>query len=570
MYLGINGFSHDASACLVDEDGKIVVAVEEERFTGNKHETRFPVESIRSCLKIAGITTRDLKGVGFGWKPETFLFQRILFSNLFLYPVELSLLKKNIKKYLAIISLKKVFEKEIGRLSPGVRVSYYRHHKAHVASAFYASSFDDAAFLTLDGRGELESGTWGLVEDNQIIQKGSIKHPDSVGNLYVAIGNFCGFPTFHKAGTVMALAAFGRPTYIEQFKELVRIDLSKDKNFLTLNREYIDCTSGDGVPKKKMEELFKVQMLGNGQKPTQIHLDIAATLQFVVQNFILDLLNKIHNQTGKENLVLSGGVCLNSVTNGLIKERTPFKSFFIQPAAHDAGLSLGTAYLMLNEGKKKKLGQEMKTACLGPSYTDNEILEELSKSKEVSYSKSMNIKKDGARLISEGKKIAWFQGRLEFGPRALGSRSILADARDENMVNILNRIKSRESFRPFAISILENKSSEWLVRATRSPFMLLVDYVKDFLKTKVPSAQHVDGSVRVQTVGEDNDPVYYGLIREFENLTGVPMVINTSFNIKGKPIVNTPRQAIESFLEVDLDALLIGSYVVVRAKPLLV
>ncbi len=564
MYLGINGFSHDASACLIDESGRIVAAVEEERFTGKKHEDRFPVESIKYCLKAAGISAKDLKGIGYAWKPSLLLFQRIFLSNLLSYPVQFFYIKKNFKKYLNALSIKKVFEREIGELSAGVNVSYYKHHTAHVASAFYASSFTDAAFLTLDGRGESETGTWGFVEGTKIVQKGSIHHPDSVGNLYVGIGHFCGFPTFHKAGTVMAFAALGKPTYKTQFEKLVKIDLSKSNGFIAINRDYMDCSSGVAIPKKRMEELFGVSIIEKGAKPTQAHYDIAATLQFVVQNFILDLLNKIQKETGKDNLVMAGGVCLNSVTNGLIKEKTSFKNFFIQPAAHDAGLSLGAAYLLLHKNKEEKIQQEMKTACLGPSYTDEEILSELSVSKGISYLKIDNIAKEAAKLISENKKIAWFQGRLEFGPRALGARSILADAQMKENVDELNRIKARESFRPFAISILEEKATEWLIRGTKSPYMLLVDYVKDSHKEKVPSAQHVDGSVRVQTVNGAENGMYYDLIKEFEKITGVPMIINTSFNIKGLPIVNTPKDALQAFAEVELDALIIGPYLVTK------
>ncbi len=564
MYLGINAFSHDASACLINNEGKILAAVEEERFTGNKHESRFPTESIKYCLETAGITSRDLRGVGYGWKPSLLLFQRILLSNLFLYPVSSFFIRKNFKKYLSTLSLKETFEKEIGSLAAGVEVSYYKHHQAHVASAFYASPFKDVAYLTLDGRGEWETGTWGVIENNKIIQKGSIHHPNSIGNLYVAVGHFCGFPTFNKAGTVMALTALGKPTYLTEFKELIQIDLSKHSDFVTLNRGYIDCTSGEGVPKKEMEKLFRIPVAEKGVKPTQAHLDIAATLQFVVENFILDLLNKIHKETGKENLVMAGGVCLNSVANGQIKEKTPFKNFFIQPAAHDAGLSLGAAYLLLHQNKKDKVEHEMKTACLGPSYTDEEILSQLSIDREISYVKVSDIASKTAELISQGKKVAWFQGRLEFGPRALGSRSILADARDKNTADQLNKIKSRESFRPFAISILEEKSTEWLVRAIKSPFMLLVDFVKDGLKEKVPAAQHVDGSVRVQTVNKEEGGLYYDLITEFYRITGAPLIINTSFNIKGKPIINSPKEALEAFKIVELDVLAIGSFLVTK------
>ncbi len=564
MYLGINGHSHDASAALIDEKGNIIVAVEEERFTGIKHESKFPVQSIKFCLEKAGITTKELRGVGYSWSPSKLLFSRIMWSNLIDYPVSFKIIRKNLTKLRRTLSIKKKFEELVGPLSDGISISYFKHHESHTASAFYASPFNNAAFLTLDGRGELETGTWGTVNQTEISKMGYINFPNSLGNLYVAIGHFCGYPTFHKAGTVMALAAFGTPKYQEEFKRLISIDLSKDSNFFTINREYIDCSTGDGVPKKEMEILFNIQILPQGSEPTQKHKDIAATLQFVVQNFIIDLLNKIQKETGQENIVMSGGVCLNSVTNGMIREKTTFKDFFIQPAAHDAGLSIGSAYLMLYKNKTSKGSHEMKTACLGPSYTDGEIESFLKENNSVSFKKVESIEKEVARLINDGKKIAWFQGRMEFGPRALGCRSILADARNANIVSELNKIKSREAFRPFAISILEEKATEWLIRGTRSPFMLLVDYVKKNLKDKVPAAQHVDGSVRVQTVNKKDNGIYYNLINEFYKLTNVPMVINTSFNIKGLPIARTPDDAIKAFIAVKLDVLAMGNFIITK------
>lgn len=564
MYLGINGYSHDASAALIDETGNIVAAIEEERFTGVKHESRFPVQSIKFCLEKAGITTVELKGVGYSWNPSTLFFYRIMWSNLIDYPVSFKIIRKNITKLKNTLGIKNKFEELVGPLSDDVSVSYFKHHESHVASAFYASSFKSAAFLTLDGRGELETGTWGTIKGTKMNKMGNINFPNSLGNLYVAIGHFCGYPTFHKAGTVMALAALGTPKYQEEFRNLISVDLSKNTNFFTINRKYIDCSTGDGVPKKEMETLFGIPILPQGYEPTQKHKDIAATLQFVVQNFILDLLNKIQRETGQENLVMSGGVCLNSVTNGMIKEKTVFKDFFIQPAAHDAGLSIGSAYLMLHKDKDSKISPEMKTACLGSSCTDEEIEKVLRDNNLISFRKVRDIEKEAARLINEGKKIAWFQGRMEFGPRALGCRSILADARSANMVGELNKIKSRESFRPFAISVLEEKASEWLVRGNKSPFMLLVDYVKENLKDRVSAAQHVDGSVRVQTVNKEDNGIYYDLINEFYRLTNVPMIINTSFNIKGQPIVRTPEDALKAFIEVKLDALAIGNFIVTK------
>jgi len=564
MYLGINGFSHDAGACIIDEKGKIIAAVEEERFTGNKHESRFPTESIKYCLKEAKITTLQLKGVGYAWKPSSLLFQRILLSNLFSYRVPLANIKKSFKKFLNGINLKKTFEKEIGPLQKDIKISYFKHHHAHVGSAFFASHFNEAAFLTLDGRGEMETGTWGTVEGTKITKKGSIKYPDSLGNFYVAIGHFCGFPSFFKAGTVMALAAMGKPKYEKEFNEIIKIDLTKNSNFIKLNKDYIDCTSGDGIPKKSMEELFKIPIRNPNEELKQEYKDIAATMQKIVQDFILDLLTKIYENTKKDYLVLSGGVCLNSVTNGLIKERTPFKDFFIQPAAHDAGLCIGAAYLMLHSNKTNKISPEMKSASLGPSYTDKEILVSIKEFKEIKYEKKEKISRIAAQLVSKGYKIGWFNGRLEFGPRALGNRSILADPRRQETVRELNIIKNRESFRPFAVSIIKEETEKWMKRGTTSPFMLLVDYVKDNLKKKVPAAQHYDGSVRIQTVTKNENGIYYDLIDEFYKITHIPMIINTSFNIEGKPIVRTPKEAIEAFLKVDLDALCIGNYLVTK------
>jgi len=566
MYLGINTYSHDSSACLIDENGKIIAAVEEERFTGKKHESAFPVHSINFCLKQAGITSNDLRGIGYAWHPRELLLKRIIKEYIFEYQVPWTVFKSSITKFWNALFLKRDFERHIGKLSSNVVVRYFKHHQAHVASTFYASGFDEATFFTLDGRGEYEVGTWGIVGyQNGIVQKGSLHHPSSLGNLWGAISEYCGFtPGWQKAGTTMAFAALGTPKYMKEFEQVITFDPSKDSDWLTFDMKYFDNRDGAGHVTSAFEELIGVKKCEHG-KDTQVHRDVAASLQAFTEKVIVGKLSEIQKRTGKTKLVMAGGVCLNSVTNAKVLEETPFKDLFIQPASHDAGLSIGSAYLLQQEFNTGKKPEAMKNAYLGPEYSDEEI-EKVLKLSGLEYRKEEAVHETVADLLNQGNVIGWFQGRMEYGPRALGSRSILASTVGINMITRLNTIKHRESFRPFAISLLEDNRKNWLTQGHISPFMLIVDSIQEGLREKVPAAQHIDGTVRTQTINRHDNGLYYWLLEKYYDMSGIPLFINTSFNIKGQPIVRTPEQALEAFKEVDIDALAIGSFLVTKKK----
>lgn len=564
MYLGVNSYSHDSSACLIDDNGKIIAAVEEERFTGKKHETVFPVNSIKYCLAKAGITSEDLKGIAIAWHPREMLLNRMIREFVFEYPVPWTVFKNSLRKFWKSLFLKRDIEKCIGKLDPNIAVRYYKHHHAHAASAFYASGFEEATFFTLDGRGEYDVGIWGKAGYKDGIQEiGSLHHPNSLGNLWGVVGEYCGFvPGWAKAGTTMAFAALGKPTQMDKFEKMIKFEPQKDSNWLTFDTTYFDNRDGAGHVTPAFEELFGEKSCEHG-KDKQVHRDTAATLQAFTEKVILEKLSEIYKKTHVSKLVMAGGVCLNSVANALILEISPFKDMFIQPASHDAGLSIGCAYLLQQEFNLGKVPEKMEHAYLGPEYGDDEIFGALQFfQNKISYARTDSVAVEVAKFLHEGNVVAWFQGRIEYGPRALGSRSILAPAVDNAMTGKLNKIKSRESFRPFAISIIEEKKNDWLIHGYKSPFMLIVESIKPELRDKVPAAQHIDGSVRTQTVNEKANSLYYTLLKEYECLSGIPLFINTSFNIKGKPIVLTPKDAIDAFLGSDIEILAIGPYLV--------
>jgi carbamoyltransferase len=566
MYLGINAFVHDASAAIVDEDGKIIAAVEEERFTRKKQESRFPIESIKYCLKEAGVTINELDGVGFGWNPKLFLFQRIIWNGWFRFPASTSARMDNwmvLKQMQAVPStLKELFGFDASKVS----FRYFRHHACHAASAYYASPFEHAAFLTLDGQGEAEAITWGTCKGGGIKKLGQGYLPNSIGKVHSATCRFLGFYGAEKNGTAMALAAFGQPRYIDIFRKIIKPAENEKSLAIKVDASYFDfaSTAETVMASSKFQEAFGVPPRKTEDEITQTHKDIAASLQQRTEEIIIELLKRLHNITGETNLVLSGGVALNSVLNGKIERISAFEDVFIQPAASDAGLSLGAAYMLAQEHRSSsKLSYPMESVALGPMFSNEEYKAALGAS-NLSYEKLMekDLIQKTAQFLADGKVVAWFQGRLEFGPRALGHRSLLGDARRKDMTDLLNKVKRREKFRPFAISILKEKASLVLENITDSPFMLMVDTVKSDWREKIPSAEHIDRSVRIQTLTQAGDGAYYDLVKEFDRLTGVPLIINTSLNVKGEPIVCSPQEAINTFKESEIDVLVLGNYLV--------
>jgi carbamoyltransferase len=564
MFLGINSFVHDASATLVGPDGGIIAAIEEERFTRKKREGRFPIESIRACLQIAGASFADISGIAFPWHPRALLLERLFWSNMLQYPVRPTVLRTNAELLVRVLRVSSELKRHFGKAHhPEVR--YFRHHLAHAASAYYPSPFDEATYLTLDGRGELESMTWGRCRRAQIDQIGRVFFPHSIGKFYSAVCRFLGFHAAEKDGTVMALAGCGEPRFLEQFQQVLRIDPQRGLHGIRLSTRYFDLQDL-ALPSAAMEQLLGIKVRQPGEPITQTHKDIAASLQHVTQDAIIHILRELHRITKAPDLVFAGGVALNSVVNGMILERTPFRQVFIQPAAHDGGLSLGAALLLAHERRESKASCCMQSAALGPEYTQNEIRSALGAAgaTPLCVEEPRNLAHEIARRLVDGEIVALFRGRMEFGPRALGNRSILADPRDAGIQHRLNTIKGREPFRPFAAAILQECADQWLCRATESPFMLLVDHFRPDVRDRVPGVQHSDGTVRIQTVRAETDPFLHDVIQTFLRLTGVPLVLNTSFNVRGEPLACSPIDAVRTFLGGGIDSMAIGGYLVTR------
>lgn len=557
MFIGINAFFHDASCALVDEDGKVIAAAEEERFTRKKKESRFPVEAIKYCLNQA--RGAKLSGIAFGWDPTIFLTQRILLTNLIRVPAGISIIKENIHHWQEMRSVPEKIRNLLGIQGKGVPFRFFPHHLCHAASAYFASGFSDTAFLTLDGYGEIESMTWGIAQGTRLTKLGKQAFPDSVGKVYSGTCRFLGFNGAEKDGTVMALAAFGEPRFIDIFRKI--LTLSTDGLRVQVDRRYFDLRD-TSLPKQFLSQELGVAPRLPRDAIRPVHQDIAASLQKRFEEVVIEMLNRLHHLTKKENLVLAGGVALNSVLNGKLDEVSPFKKIFIQPAANDSGLSLGAAYLMAQSFRTAKLTHaKLLDIALGPAFSDYECQVKLNEY-GLHFAKPESVAHEAARMLMDGKIVAWFQGQMEFGPRALGHRSLLADARNPNAVVRLNEIKQREGFRPFAISILETEAPFVLRHVRNSPFMLLVDTLLPSWKDKVPSAQHVDGSVRVQTLNFRRDKQFFKLVEAFYRLTNVPLILNTSLNRKGEPIALSPDDAIKAFLNSSIDALVLGPFIV--------
>jgi len=562
-YLGINAFCHHSGATIVDESGVVLAAVEEERFSRKKGEDRFPGDAIRYCLGVSGDRTTELAGVAFGWSPHHLFFGRVLRSHLIEYPVGLATIGGTIGQLRNMLALRPRFVREIGPLHGDCRLMSYRHHVAHAASAYFSSPFDEAAFLTVDGRGERDSITWGIARGAHLKQLGAFHFPHSIGKLYSAICRYLGFDGVEKDGTVMALAAHGKPSLTKQFRQLASWKSDGGLGQFRLNVNYFDLADVAG-PSKRMEYLFGMPARRRHDVLTDFHRDVAATLQHFVEETLISLTRRIHEITKLDRLVMAGGVALNSVANGLVVEHSGFRSVFVQPAAHDGGLSLGAAQLLVARKRIDKPDWRMQSAALGPEFSDTYIEREISKYPDVHVQKANDPARAAALRIASGEIVGWFQGRMEFGPRALGQRCLLADPRNAEIKNRLNRIKGRETFRPFAAAMLSEHRNKWLQAGAQSPFMLLVDHIRAELRNQVPGVLHVDNSVRVQTVEAATLPLFYSLIDEFYGLSQVPLVLSTSLNVNGEPIACTPSDAIRVLLETSIDALVIGPYLLTR------
>jgi carbamoyltransferase len=639
MYiLGINAYHGDAAAVLI-KDGRIVAAVEEERFNRVKHCAGFPAESVRYCLRAAGIGIEDVAHVGVSRDPSAHLHKKILFAasraaqqsrqwavgsgqsaesrrqkavgtirigeegigelgkrgtgkgeeenrskreegngsngqkrGLGIF----AQVKDRLNNAAKVRDLKDDLARALGASQGSLRAQFHNieHHRAHLASSFYVSPFDQAALLSIDGFGDFVSTMWAVGEGNSIKVLDQVEYPHSTGIVYTATTQFLGFPHYGDEGKVMGLAPYGKPRYIEEFRDLIR---TEERGQFRLNLDYfrhhaegVDMTWDQGSP--VIGRIFSdefVRTFGRAREPgaplTDREHDIAASLQLRLEEVGFHVLNHLHAETGLTDLGLSGGVAYNSVMNGKILLNTPFRRVYVQPAAGDSGTALGVCYEIHHGILKKSRGEVMLGAYTGPEFTSEEIQAELQISdlRFETYSDT-ELTARAAQDIAAGLVVGWFQGRMEFGPRALGNRSIVVDPRRAEMKDVLNdRIKKREPFRPFAPSVLEERTADYFEQSHPAPTMLMVYQVRRERRAEIPAVTHVDGSGRLQTVSREVNPRYYQLISDFNELTGVPVVLNTSFN-ENEPIVCTPREAINCFLKTRMDVLDLGNEAVRR------
>jgi len=554
--LGISCFYHDSAACLL-KDGAAVAASSEERFNRQKCSAVFPIQAVNFCLQKAGMTINDIDHIGFYEKP--FLkFYRVILSHLRAYPFSFKNFLETLPHWLAErLVMPLVYENELGFKG---RPFFIKHHLSHAASSFLVSPFDEAAILTADSVGEWATMAYGIGRGNQIKILKEMNYPDSLGLLYTAFTTYLGFKANEGEGKVMGLAGYGRPIYLDKINKIVKVfpdgSFNIDQSFFGFNR-------GTRMYSAKFLKLFGRQR-EEGRQIEQRHEDIAASLQKFTEDALINICRKLHDELKIDKLCLAGGLFLNCVANSRIMDETPFKQVFIQPAAGDSGGALGAAAYIHYSVLKNKRSYLMQEAYLGPEFSANQIRRVLSNEglsfKELAEG---DLTKYVAQKISQGKIIGWFQGRMEFGPRALGNRSILADPRNPGMKDLLNsKVKKRESFRPYAPAILEERVGDFFEAKQFSPFMLLAARVRQDKIDIVPAITHIDGSARVQTVSRRINPRFWDLINEFDKITGVPLVINTSFNVKGEPIVCSPQEALNVFLKSQMDILVLGDFMV--------
>jgi carbamoyltransferase len=559
--LGINAFHGDASAALL-ANGQLVAAVEEERFNRIKHWAGFPAEAIKCCLRE--IDPPDLAHVAISRDPKAHLWRKLL-----RVAASPRILRGAASR--AANSLK------IGRAGfslPGAsapKIHHVEHHRSHLASAFFASPFEEAAVVSIDGFGDYSSAMWAVGRENNLKIQSSVRFPHSLGLFYTAFTQFLGFPKYGDEYKMMGLSAYGEPRFVKEVRDVVKVvddQIRLNLDYFIHHTTGVEMTWSGGEPtigavySPKMIEAFgKARVPRSELEPR--HADLAASVQAVLEECYFAFLNTIYQRTKQKKLCLAGGVALNCVANGMIFEKTPFEDVYIQAAAHDAGTSIGAALYVAHQVLHQPRSFLMRHVYYGPQYSEAEIRAELDRVGVTSHRfAEETLIDETARAIADGQIVGWFQGRMEFGPRALGARSILADPRRADMKDILNqRIKFREHFRPFCPSILAEAAGEYFETDCPSPFMVQAYRIKPAQRGRIPAVTHQDGTGRLQTVEKDVNPLYWNLLRRFGDLTGVPVLINTSFN-ENEPIVNTPAQALDCFLRTNMDALVIGPFFV--------
>jgi carbamoyltransferase len=578
IILGLNAYGHDSSASLLI-DGKLVFAVEEERLTRKKHDGQFPINSIKKCLEFANITIADVDHVTFFWKPTlTLLHIPEYFVKFFTkvpkllkeqrnFTVEENLGMLNYVKDMFNIPNKIKDELENGSKTK-FKFHFIEHHMCHAASAFFPSPFQEAAILTIDGAGEWATTSFNHGTNNKIKKLGTVKTPYSIGAFYQAISMHLGFKLIEGPGKMMALASFGNADgeVYQKMRSLFKFEKNGKYSFDMSYFSY-HYSRKSGVT-EKFETLFGKSKIETGNWNQTQH-DVAASAQRIVEELFMHMATYLKEVTQSDNICLAGGVALNSVANGKLIQSGLFKNIFIQPAAGDSGTSLGSAFYLYHQKLGKSRNFEMKTAFLGNSYLENDYKMAIEKHKVQFVNLGNYIYKKTAEILSKNFIIGWFQGAMEYGPRALGNRSILASPFPTDMKDTINnRIKFREPFRPFAAIVNEEDCSNYFTFHLPNPYMLLVYGVKEEYQKLMPAITHVDGTVRIQTVNQEENPQVRNLLLEFKKITGHSVILNTSFNVKAEPIVCSPDDALHSFVNSDLDYLVIGNYLVSKGLPL--
>jgi len=581
IILGLNAYHGDSSACILI-DGILVAAVEEERFRRIKHWAGFPINAIQYCIDTAGVDVRDIDHVAVNRNPKANLLNKALF--MLRNQPSLDMIKDRLKNALTVKDIKDIMSKAFNLDSSELKalVHHVEHHVAHLASSFLVSPFEKAAVVSVDGFGDFVGAMWGVGEGNRLDIRDRVYYPHSLGLFYLAVTQYLGFPNYGDEYKVMGLAAFGEPFQMDKMRKIVRLNSSGGfelcLDYFLHHSEGVTMTWEGGKP--DMGPVYSSELerlLGPSRKSGETiekrHEDVAASLQAMYEEAFFHLLNDVYQRVKTQNICLAGGCAMNSVANGKIFDRTPFEEVYIQPAAGDAGGAIGAAFYVWHQQLNQPRDFVMQTAYWGPGFGEPEVRSLIEARKEELVKNGFTIEivpdeselcKRTAKEIADGKVVGWFQGRMEWGPRALGNRSIVVDPRKAEMQDVLNeRIKRRETFRPFAPSILLERVGEYFEKDYPDPFMIKVYPIRADKRAEIPAVAHVDGTGRLQTVSKEENPLYWRLINEFDSITGVPVVLNTSFN-ENEPIVCKPDEALDCFLRTKMDVLILGNYFIRR------
>ena len=563
MYvLGLSCFYHDAGVALV-KDGILIAAAEEERFTRKKHDSDFPINAVQYCLRAAGITIDQVDYIGFYEKPFV-KFMRILETCLSAWPLSYMSWMKSMPIWLTTkLRIGRIIQERLGTEKD---IIFCEHHLSHAASAFLVSPYKDAVLLSMDGVGEWTTTAYGLGRGTRMDIEGEIRFPHSIGLLFSAITAYLGFKVNDAEWKVMGLAPYGKPKYVDQFRKVV--DMKPDGSFRLKMEYFAHHYSTKSMFNRRWENLFGRPRRRPETELDEFHYDVAHSGQKIVEELVLNLARALYEKYKLPNLCIAGGVGLNCVANWKIYKETGFKNIYVQPAAGDSGGAIGTAFHIYNTLLGRERVFEMKHAYWGPEYTNDEIRAVLDAG-GAAYSEVSDdeLLTETARRLEAGQVIGWFQGRMEFGPRALGARSILADARNPKAKDVINaKVKFREWFRPFAPAVIKERAHEYfdMPAGMDLPFMLMVPQVRPQYHSVLPAITHEDGTGRVQTLTPELNGRFYDLVKRFGELTGVPVVVNTSFNVRGEPIVQSPQDAHRTFLNTGIDALVIGNFIVTQ------